>query len=343
MWFCAKTYFSSYPTYYMLIKHPRRTIILTSLLLALSLIIYSCRLMLIAPGPLLEQKILIFSKGTTVAKIVEKLSAEKIIIRPRLMKFAIKICKIFYPLKAGEYSFTTGISASQIIKMMIQGKSLVHKLILPEGLTSKQIIDKINSEDALLGNKITSFKEGYLLPDTYFFSYGDHKEKLINIMHQKMNIILDQAWEKRDPTLPITNKEDALILASIIEKETGSTSERSRIAGIFINRLKKNMPLQADPTVIYSVTLGQYDFTRAISKADLKMNSEYNTYLKTGLPPTPICNPGKAAIEATMHPSKSNELFFVVDINGGHKFATNLNDHNQNVNDYRKNLPTPAK
>jgi UPF0755 protein len=304
---------------------------------------YGSKMLLSLPGPLADAKTLIFAKGTTSWAITEELSAANVISHPTSFWVIVNLLKYTHPLKAGEYLFTTSISPWQVIMTMASGKSITHKLTITEGTTAYQALDQINTAIALVGNNITQVSEGSILPDTYFFSYGDTKQKLLTIMQDKMSATLSDAWERKENDLPLKTKEEALILASIIEKETGYNSERARVAGIFINRLRINMPLQADPTVIYALTLGQNDFTREITKTDLKSDSAYNTYLHKGLPPTPICNPGKAAIEAALHPHKSTELYFVVDVNGGHQFSSNLSDHNRHVNNFRKNIAGQKK
>jgi UPF0755 protein len=292
------------------------------------------------PGPLTSNKILLLGKGTSLTKFSKRLATENIIAQPKLFLITLKAVKFFYNIKAGEYAFPVAITPKQIIDMLINGRSVIHRITIPEGLTVKQVIDKLNTEPVLVGEITSTITEGYLLPDTYFFSYGDKRQMLIDRMHKKLLQALDELWETRTKDLPIKTKEEALILASIIEKETALSSERTHVSSVFINRLRKGMKLQADPTTIYAITNGQTTLGRELSKKDLLIESPFNTYFTTGLPPHPIANPGRAAIEAALNPAKTNDLFFVVSGAGGHRFSDSLQQHNINVHDWRtKNTP----
>jgi UPF0755 protein len=270
--------------------------------------------------------------------LVEELTDKNIITSPYFFYILILTIKSHYSVKAGEYVFTAGITPGQIINILINGETVIHRLTIPEGLTVAQIIEKVKQEKVLTGEVDENLAEGSLLPDTYFFSYGDKRQDIINRMQQKMHETLNELWQQRDLDLPLKGKKEALILASIIEKETALKEERKRVAAVFINRIKKGIKLQADPTTIYALTMGKSDLGRELTKADLKMKSPFNTYFNLGLPPSPICNPGKASIEAALRPAHTNDLFFVVDGNGGHKFSETLSEHNRNVIDYRKKI-----
>jgi UPF0755 protein len=223
--------------------------------------------------------------------------------------------------------------------MLVSGKSVLHRITIPEGLTVRQVLDRIKQEEVLVGDINENILEGYLLPETYFFTYGDKRQMIIDRMHKNMQTTINELWEKRSDNLPFKTKEEALTLASIIEKETGIDSERKKVAAVFINRLKKGMKLQADPTTIYAVTSGKIDLNRSLSKKDLMIESPFNTYYSFGLPPHPIANPGKASIEAALNPASTKDLFFVVSIDGaGHKFSDNLTEHNNNVREYRSKV-----
>jgi UPF0755 protein len=287
------------------------------------------------PNKLKEQKIVIIDQGISVSNIASKLAKEKVISHPKLFWLTIELSNAKNRLKAGEYAFTAGITPLQIIDMLVSGRTVVHRLTIPEGLTTKQIIDILDAEPALFGEITDNIAEGELLPNTYHYSYGDKRQAIINRMKQKMNETINQLWAKRAGNLPFKTRKEALILASIVEKESGLRDERRRIAAVFINRIKKKMLLQADPTVIYAVTEGKADLGRELTRADLKLNSPYNTYLYKGLPPTPISNPGKAAIAAVLNPLESKELYFVVDGKGGHNFSADLKNHNKHVSSYR--------
>ncbi len=222
------------------------------------------------------------------------------------------------------------------MEIINKGIVVIHKLTILEGVTTKEIIDKISLEKALIGGITREFKEGELLSDTYHYTYGESRIVVLERIYNRSKVVVEELWEKRALKLPLANKQEALVLASIIEKETGIASERPRIAGVFINRLRKKMKLQADPTVIYAVTKGQYTLTRALTVADLRIKSPYNTYIHKGLPPTPIASFGKSALEAALNPTSTSELYFVADGKGGHNFSTTLAKHNAHVNNYRK-------
>lgn len=289
-------------------------------------------------GPLSEQQTFIIEQGTSLQSIAEKFHHANIIDHPLLFCAAIKTLKWGKSLKAGEYSFTIGMTPRQIVDMMIAGKGVIHRLTIPEGLTSWQIVQNILAEKALFGEILNEVNEGELLPETYFFSYGDQRQQLIDRMRHRMQQTINELWEKRADNLPFSTKEEALVLASIVEKETGADKERPRVAAVFINRLKKRMKLQSDPTVIFAVTNGKRDLGRLLTRSDLRTISVFNTYVIEGLPPSPIANPGKASIEAVLNPIESNELYFVADGKGGHNFADTLEKHNSNVQKYREKL-----
>ncbi|MFN7038750.1 MAG: endolytic transglycosylase MltG [Alphaproteobacteria bacterium] len=288
------------------------------------------------PGPLNAEKTIVLPKGFSLNQISHKLYKENVIDYPKLFLIAAKLLSLKYNFKAGEYKFTPKISSKTIFSILIDGKSVIHKLTIVEGLTTTQIVNLINSEARLLGEITVNLKEGELLPETYFFSYGDSKQTLINRMQIKLQETINELWPKRAPNLPISTVAEAITLASIVEKETSLSSERPRIAAVFMNRLKKGMKLQADPTTIYAITLGKVDFNRSLTKKDLGLKSEFNTYFTNALPPYPICNPGKASIAAVLNPDQTDELFFVVDGSGGHKFSNNYSQHHKNVIEYRK-------
>lgn len=281
---------------------------------------------------------LIIPRGYSVKKIAKELSKHHIIKYPRVFW---TVHRMFFPdtyMQAGEYEIPPHSSVRDIIDMMHEGRVIVHKFMVPEGGLIKEVIDQITNEEMLIGNITREFKDGDFLADTYHYTYGETKMMLLNRIYKKSQDEIDELWAKREANLPLSNKEEAVVLASIIEKETGIVSERFRIAGVFVNRLRKKMRLQADPTVIYAITQGQYDFKRRITSKDLKIKSLYNTYLYTGLPPTAICNPGVKSLEAALHPLATKEIFFVANGKGGHNFASTLSAHNEYVSHYRREL-----
>jgi UPF0755 protein len=238
---------------------------------------------------------------------------------------------------AGEYLFPKEITPAQVIDILQHGKILQHYITFPEGITNMEIIMKLNEIDILNGEISNPYSDGYLLASTYSFIYGDRRQSILDRMNKELEKNLDLLWENKQQNLPYKNKQEALIMASIIEKETNLKEEKRRVAAVFINRLRKGMKLQADPTVIYAITMGKEIFNRQLSKKDLKIVSPYNTYYFHGLPPSPITNPGIDAIKAALNPIQSNELYFVVNGSGGHNFAESLNQHNENVKAYKEN------
>lgn len=304
-------------------------------LLSVILIYLNLSYCLDRPGNNDKEVDIIIEKGFSVKRIGKELVKYDIIDNPKIFVLMKRVFFPRYQLKAGEFAIPPNATIRNVIEIIHKGNVVIHKFTIPEGYTTKEILDKINGETALKGEVTREFKEAAFLPSTYYYTYGETKMNLLERIEDCMKLILDQLWETRAENLPFKDKQQALILASIVEKETGIASERPRIAGVFINRLRKKMKLQADPTVIYGVTLGQYTLTRSLSLKDLRINSPYNTYIYEGLPPTPIASPGKQAIEAVLNPLKTNELYFVADGKGGHNFSANLAIHNNHVNNYR--------
>lgn len=246
-------------------------------------------------------------------------------------------------LKAGEYEFKKGASLAQVHATLVEGKSILSKFTLPEGLTSAQIVERIKDNAELEGEVVEVPPEGTLLPDTYRFSKGMKRQELIDRMRAEQERFVAAVWEKRQQDLPVSTPQEALILASIVEKETGRADERERVAAVFVNRLKKNMRLQSDPTIIYGLVGGQGTLGRSITRADIDGKTAHNTYQISGLPPTPICNPGRSAIEATLNPAKTDDLYFVADGSGGHAFSATLKEHNAAVANWRRVERTQRK
>ena len=239
-------------------------------------------------------------------------------------------------LKAGEYEFKKGASMRDVLATLVEGKSILRKITLPEGLTSAQIVERLMADENLVGEIAEIPAEGSLLPDTYRFSKGMERQDLIDRMKAEQQRFLASVWEKRQPDLPVATPAEALILASVIEKETGRADERERVAAVFVNRLRKGMRLQSDPTIIYGIVGGKGSLGRPITREDINTKTSHNTYQIKGLPPTPICNPGRSAIEATLNPAATADLYFVADGSGGHAFSETLKDHNAAVSNWRK-------
>jgi len=307
------------------------------LLLLLGLIaVAKVRFWIYEPGRLQIPVQMIIQKGSTVRNIAHRLNEVGAIDKPWLFRLAARYYQLDTRLKAGEYEFLPNVSIFEIINKMARGEVMYRKITLPEGLTTKQILDVIEADDNLRGEITLKPEEGELLPETYSFVYGDTKDSIIRQAQEAMKKAVAKAWEQRAEGLPIKNSVDLVVLASIVEKETGIAEERGLVASVFVNRLRKGMRLQTDPTVIYALTAGKTDLERPLTRNDLKIDSPYNTYKYYGLPPKPICNPGKDSLNATASPEISDFLYFVANGNGGHNFAKSLNEHNKNVSRWKK-------
>ena len=234
--------------------------------------------------------------------------------------------------KAGEFLLPAGASLRQIMDILHQGKSLQRRLTIVEGQTSAEIITALDAMPALTGAVDPVIDEGSLYPDTYFYTYATARVDVISRMQDKMQITLAETWASRQADLPYKTPYEALIMASIIEKEAASKADRQLVAAVLVNRMKRGMRLQSDPTVRYGIDV---ETDRPISKADLRRKTPWNTYVITGLPKTPICNPGFESIEAALHPADSDFLYFVSDGFGGLRFAKTLDVHNKNVGLFR--------
>ncbi|HEX7008303.1 MAG TPA: endolytic transglycosylase MltG [Alphaproteobacteria bacterium] len=287
------------------------------------------------PGPLTEAKIVIIPKGAGLDDIAERLAAAGVIERPIVFRAVARLENKAHLLKAGEYEFPPGASQETVVRLLVEGKTVVHRLTVAEGLTTAEVLRLVAQAEALEGPVTLRPDEGALLPETYNYTRGDSRDVLIRRMTKAMTKTLDELWAKRAPNLPFRSKREALILASIVEKETGIAAERPRVAAVFINRLRRGMRLDSDPTVIYGLTHGEGPLDRALLIKDLDGKTPYNTYQIDGLPPGPIANPGRAAIEATLNPAETDDLFFVADGSGGHVFAETLEQHNRNVARWR--------
>jgi UPF0755 protein len=240
-------------------------------------------------------------------------------------------------LKAGEYLIAAHASMHDVMEAMVSGRGILYSVSIPEGLTSQQVVDRLLSEEVLVGEVSAVPEDGTILPETYKFTRGDTRDNLLNRMRRDRDRIVTEVWNRRAPDLPISTPEEMVVLASIVEKETALADERSRVAAVFINRLRLNMRLQSDPTVTYGLFNGKEKPPGfRLSRADLDSQTAYNTYVIDGLPPSPIANPGQASLEAVANPSRTRDLFFVADGSGGHAFAETYEDHLRNVARWRE-------
>lgn len=295
------------------------------------------------PGPLTETKTVLIARGAGVNSIAETLQREGVIDSAQVFKIAARITGEQGRLKAGEYEFPAAIPMREAMAKIVAGDVILRRITIPEGWTSWQIVQALNAAPHLTGTIAAIPGEGTLLPDTYLHDSETDRASLLADMATAMTNTVQSLWPQRQDGLPFSTMEEAVTLASIVEKETGIAAERARIAGVFVNRLRAGMPLQTDPTVIYALTKGeikdegQGPLGRRLLKKDLlETDSPYNTYKYPGLPPGPIANPGREAIEAVLHPEDHAYFYFVADGTGGHIFAATLAEHNANVAKWRK-------
>jgi UPF0755 protein len=288
-----------------------------------------------AKGPAAQNFHFAVPKGAGVNAIAQKLEAEGLITNAYVFRAGALYHDKASALKAGEYDIPAGASMREIMEILEAGKAIQYKLTVAEGLTTAMIIDLVRKHPELTGDVTVLPTEGQLLPETYLFPKGMARNELLRQMAADHNRVLNELWQKRAPDLPITTKYEAVILASIVEKETGKAHERPHVAGVFVNRLRKGMKLESDPTIIYGITQG-YPLGRGIRQSELQAKTPYNTYAITGLPPTPIANPGRESLAAVMNPMVTDDLFFVADGSGGHAFAATYEEHNKNVQRWRQ-------
>lgn len=288
-----------------------------------------------APGPLSEDRLVWVEPGSGLNRIAAKLEAEGFASSALFVKAGAYKRSLQSSLRAGEYEIPAAASVNDILDILAGGKTYLHQITIPEGLTTKMILVLIEENEILEGSITLDPAEGTLLPETWSFPRGETRDGLIRHLQAEQTELIDRLWPDRQDGLPFDTKEDAIILASIVEKETGITAERERVAAVFVNRLKRGMRLESDPTIIYGLTGGE-PLGRGIRLSELRGETPYNTYIIRGLPPTPIANPGREAIAAVLNPADTNEIFFVADGTGGHAFAETLAQHQKNVRKWRE-------
>jgi UPF0755 protein len=313
------------------------TAVLSLLALALAVVIGGYLWSLSAvnqPGPLGQPVTVIIRPGTGLANIASQLADADIISNDLLFQFEARRSGKERSLKPGEYRFEPGGSITTVIDRLVKRDVVARFVTIPEGLVTAEIMRIIVATDGLMGDSPNTIADGELLPETYRYEWGDTKTALIARMRKARDNALAELWAARAPDLPFTSPEEAMTLAAIVEKETGLAAERPKVAGVFINRLKKKMRLQSDPTVIYGIN--PQGLERDLTRQDLVSPTAFNTYVIDRLPPSPICHPGRASIAAVLQPEATEALYFVADGTGGHAFAATLAEHNRNVARWRK-------
>jgi len=283
------------------------------------------------PGPLTESRTVIIPRGSSVDDIAHQLWHAGILGDPYSFILGVRIDGNAPRLRSGEYAFAARVAARDVAGELASGRTVIRRLTVPEGLTTAQVLALIQTAEGLEGDIGPTPAEGALLPQTFFYTWGDSRRQVVARAERAMSETVAQLWANRAPNLPLRTPEEAVILASIVEKETALPAERPHVAGVFLNRLKQNMRLQADPTVIYGLTHGQGPLDRPLTHVDLEASNKWNTYTIDGLPPTPIDNPGRASLEAVLQPAETDDLYFVADGTGRHVFAKTLAEHNRNV------------
>lgn len=286
-------------------------------------------------GPLTGEQAVLIQRGASLKSVTDLLAAEGVIEVPSTFYWTARLSGAAGDIRAGEFMVPAGASQAEVLKILKEGEAILHKITFPEGLSSRQVVDLLNASLVLVGAVTEIPPEGVLLPETYMFPRGSTKEEILMEMRANQADVLAELWEKHASSAPSLTAEEILTLASIVEEETALSIERPLIAAVFLNRLKTRMRLQSDPTVIYGLT-GGYPLGRPIRQSELEGDTPYNTYVHYGLPPGPISNPGRAAIEAVFNPANSKALYFVADGSGGHVFADTLEEHNENVKKWRK-------
>jgi len=286
-------------------------------------------------GPFTEDQVFIVPTGAGASRIASELEKTGLIESADVYKLALRIENRNPKLIPGEFSIPAGASMAEITEILESGKIIQYKFTAPEGLTSTQIVRLMDSHEVLIDDDPEVPAEGVLLPETYLFARGMTQSGLLAQMEKAQSDALDTLWPAREAGLPLKSPQEARILASIVEKETGVDGERHKVAGVFINRLRRGMRLESDPTIIYGISKGE-PLGRGLRRSEIDRKTDWNTYQIDGLPPTPIANPGQEALKAVLNPAETEALFFVADGTGGHAFAKTYREHLRNVAKWRQ-------
>lgn len=296
------------------------------------------------PGPLKEIRNIVIPAGDSSRMIADRLeqqgaiSGQTLFLAQMMSQTAISRVsgRPAQQLKAGEYELSAGMSIREIIEKLSEGRSLLYSVTVPEGLTSHEVVRRLLNDPNLSGAISQVPAEGSLMPETLRVPRNTSRSQVLAMLAREQTKYLEQRWQQRLPDIPLSTKDEALVLASIVEKESGPKDDPARIAGVFINRLRRGMRLQSDPTILYGKHGPTVQWGDTIYRSDINRKTAYNTYQIDGLPPTPICNPGRRSIEAVMQPAVTNDLFFVANGQGGHVFSETLKDHDRAVREWRK-------
>lgn len=306
------------------------------MILAGGVALYVGKGMFDAPGPLDRERTVLIPRGAGIRDVAQLLRRERIIDNQLLFVGGAVATQSTGSVKAGEYLFDANVSMREVLETLVEGRSIEYTVTIAEGLTSEQIVKRLMENEMLTGEIAEVPPEGTLLPETYKVMRGTTRQQLLNRMIAAKRRLVQETWERRATGLPIKTIEDFVTLASIVERETGKTEERPRVAAVFINRLTRRMRLQSDPTIIYGIAPGKGTIGRPLTRADVERPTPYNTYTIEGLPPGPIANPGRASLEAVANPARTKDLYFVADGSGGHVFAATYNEHLKNVGRWRQ-------
>jgi UPF0755 protein len=307
--------------------------------------LYVGREKLTAAGPLDRERTIVIQRGQGIRDIAEILKREGVIDQVFPFVTGAVVLRVTDEMKAGEYLIEPHASMRDVLAAIVEGRSIQHQVTIPEGLTSEQIVQRLRDSTVLTGDVAEIPNEGTLLPETYKVTVGTTRDQVLQRMAASQRRLVQDVWDHRASDLPLKTVDEFVTLASIVEKETGKTDERPRVAAVFVNRLNKRMRLQSDPTIIYGLMGGKGALGRPLFRSEMEEPNPYNTYQIDGLPPGPIANPGRASLEATAHPARTRDLYFVADGSGGHVFSENLEQHAKNVahlRDIEKQQPESA-
>ncbi|MED5547271.1 MAG: endolytic transglycosylase MltG [Pseudomonadota bacterium] len=307
----------------------RRYALVAALVLVAGIVVWNVVGGWFGSGPLTKDSAFVVPNGASLSAVADKLQDEGVVRSGDGFALRARLFGGGGAIKAGEFVIPAHASPSRVLAIISSDDVVRRQVMIPEGMPSIMVYERLMAQEALTGDLAVP-EEGSVLPATYDIQKGDARADVLRKMQAGMRRTLAELWEKRAPDLVVKTPEEALVLASIVEKETAKAEERTVVAGLYSNRLKQGMLLQADPTIIYPITKGK-PLGRRIRQSEIQAINDYNTYSMVGLPKHPICNPGRASIEAVLHPAETDALYMVADGTGGHVFASTLEAHNENV------------